>query len=142
MALQAATAAVSKFFFLRKKRHFFFLDSATVLSARVFSPLGRFELDSTAIMSLQSVAGGAEDVVEDNDDCRCSEDSPAGVNQRDTTRTVPHYRVKLPSYPHGDGKDKKRFYLWITRLKLAVKACAEGQQLDIATCLSRDTLAC
>lgn len=56
-----------------------------------------------------------------------------------------HYRVDLPPYFHGDGKDKESFSLWKTRLELAVKACADGQQLDIATilpvCLSGDALA-
>lgn len=51
------------------------------------------------------------------------------------TKTVVHYRVELPPCFHGDGKDKESFTLWKTRLELAVKACADGQQLDIATIL-------
>lgn len=61
------------------------------------------------------------------------------------SKTVVHYRVDLPPYFHGDGKDNESFALWKTRLELAVKACADGQKLDIATilptCLSGDPLA-
>lgn len=43
--------------------------------------------------------------------------------------------MELPAPFHGDGKDKESFSLWKARLELAVKACAEGQQQDIATIL-------
>lgn len=95
-------------------------------------------------MSLQLVVDGAEDIVEDNDS-HSDNDGESGATRRDTTKTVLHYRVELPPYFHGDGKDKESFSLWKTRLELTVKACAEGQQLDIATILptrlSRDALA-
>lgn len=87
-------------------------------------------------MSLQSVANGAEDIVGDNDSHSDSDgDGESGATRRDKPKTVLHYRVELPPYFHGDGKDKESFSLWKTRLELAVKACAEGQQLDIATIL-------
>lgn len=61
------------------------------------------------------------------------------------TKRIIHYRVELPPPFHGDGKDKESFSLWKARLELAVKACAEGQQQDIAiilpTRLSGDALA-
>lgn len=41
--------------------------------------------------------------------------------------------MDLPPCFHGDGKDKESFAFWKTRLELAVKACADGQKLDIAT---------
>lgn len=85
-------------------------------------------------MSLQLVVDGAEDIVEDNDS-HSDNDGESGATRRDTTKTVLHYRVELPPYFHGDGKDKESFSLWKTRLELTVKACAEGQQLDIATIL-------
>lgn len=43
--------------------------------------------------------------------------------------------MELPPPFHGDDKDKESFSLWKARLELAVKACAEGQQQDIATIL-------
>lgn len=43
--------------------------------------------------------------------------------------------MDLPPCFHGDGKDKESFAFWKTRLELAVKACADGQKLDIATIL-------
>lgn len=51
------------------------------------------------------------------------------------TKRVIHYRVELPPSFHGNGKDKESFSLWKARLELAVKACADGQQQDIATIL-------
>lgn len=69
---------------------------------------------------------------------RANGDSSAGAAAAappDTSKTVVHYRVELPPCFHGDGKDKESFALWKTRLALAVKACADGQQLDIATIL-------
>lgn len=81
-------------------------------------------------MSLQSLV----DEVEDNEPLH-EDDGACSATQRDTTKTVVHYRVDLPPYFHGDGKDKENFSLWKTRLELAVKACADGQQLDIATIL-------
>lgn len=51
------------------------------------------------------------------------------------TKRVIHYRVELPPFFHGDGKDKESFSLWKARLELAVKACADGQQQEIATIL-------
>lgn len=86
----------------------------------------------------------SEDDVEDNEPLD-NDGSARGAAPRDQTKTVVHYRVELPPYFHGDGKDKESFTLWRTRLELAVKACADGQQLDIATILptrlSRDALA-
>ena len=66
------------------------------------------------------------------------------VTQQDTTKAVMHHRVDLPPYFHGDGKDKESFSKWKTRLELAVKARAVGQQLNIGiilpTRLSGDAL--
>lgn len=126
-------------FFSSWEETFFLFEQCYSVKAdrEFFPPLERFQVDSIAIMSLQSVAGGAEDVVED--DCGSSEDGAAGANQRDTTRTVPHHRVELPPYFHGDGKDKKSFCLWLTRLKLAVKAYIAT---ILPTRLSPDILAC
>lgn len=77
--------------------------------------------------SVDSVGDG--DAPADNDGAR------SGTQRDTTTKTVVHYRVELPPYFHGDGKDKESFSLWKTRLELAVKACADGQQLDLATIL-------
>ena len=43
--------------------------------------------------------------------------------------------MELPPCFHGDGKDKESFSLLKVRLELAVKACADRCQLDIATIL-------
>lgn len=81
-------------------------------------------------MSLQSL-------IDDGETADMSTDENAhDLTQRDTsTRTVVHYRVELPPCFHGDGKDKESFSLWKTRLELAIKACADGQSLDVATIL-------
>lgn len=82
----------------------------------------------------------APDGVGDNNFC-ANGDAAAGTAAsgtaapQDTSKTVVHYRVDLPPCFHGDGKDQESFSLWKTRLELTVKACADGQQLDITTIL-------
>ncbi len=53
----------------------------------------------------------------------------------DRATKMAYCRVELPPYSHGDGKDKESVSVWKTRLELTVKACADGQQLHIATIL-------
>lgn len=83
-----------------------------------------------------SVQLAPDNGVED-DVFRAGADAPPGAAAapQDTSKTVVHYRVDLPPCFHGDGKDKESFALWKMRLELAVKACTEGQQLEIATIL-------
>lgn len=109
----------------------------------------QFQLDSTLHMSLQSLAVNIEDNVSlpDNDGAGSATRRDAtntSVTQQDTTKAVMHHRVDLPPYFHGDGKDKESFSKWKTRLELAVKARAVGQQLNIGiilpTRLSGDAL--
>ena len=64
-----------------------------------------------------------------------NDNAAATIPSNNNTKRVIHYRVELPPSFHGDGKDKESFSLWKARLELAVKACADGQQQDIATIL-------
>ena len=60
---------------------------------------------------------------------------PMHATRPSQTKQRLHYSVELPPCFHGVGRDKESFSLLKVRLELAVKACADGRQLDIATIL-------
>lgn len=75
-----------------------------------------------------SFSRSLRDDAEDNESL-ADNDAARGVTQGDTTKAVVHYRVELPPYFHRDGRRTKK------NVELAVRACANGQQLDIARIL-------